>query len=125
MIEYRLTWSKKPTLRLWKVEGKKRTLLAEVSEQKAALAEEILLRNMPLKTTMRFRDGRVIYQIEEESTIRLVIALRGIIGLRDEKRTIKLLETVEKMERGEVYWWYSLYLKLGYKAISALRSAYF
>lgn len=124
MIEYRLTWSKKPTLRLWKVEGKNRRLLAEVTRRKAKLAEETVIRSASLKTIMKFRDGRVIYQTEEETAIRIMIALRSIIGIRKEIHAVKLLETVEKMDRGEVYWWYSLCLKLGHKAISALRSAY-
>jgi hypothetical protein len=124
MIEYRLTTSKKPTLRLWKIEGKRKTILTEVTKQKAILAEQTILRTTNLTTYMKFRDGRNIYKTDEESAIKLIIALQGINGLRDQKRIIKLLEVTEKMERGEIYWWYSLYLRLGHKSISALRKAY-
>lgn len=124
MIEYRLTTSKKPTLRLWRIEGKRRTVLAQVTKQKASLTEQTMLRSTHLTTYMKFRDGRNIYKTDEESAIRLIIAIQGINGLRDQKRIIKLLETAEKMDRGETYWWYSLYLKLGHKALSALRKAY-
>ncbi|MCD6263802.1 hypothetical protein J7L60_05290 [Candidatus Bathyarchaeota archaeon] len=124
MIEYRITLSKKPTLRLWRVEGKKRKLLAEVENKKATLTEEIILRNIPLNTYLKFRDGRIIYTTEEESALKLLIALKGIIGLRDFNRITNILESVNKMERGEIFWWYSLYLKIGHKAIQALRTAY-
>lgn len=124
MIEYRITLSRKPTLRLWKVESKKRTLLAKVAGEKAALSREVILRNLSLNTFMKFRDGRIIYQTDEESAIKLLIALRGIIWLRNIRNITKILEAVESMDRGEVFWWYSLYLKLGYKAIQGLRMAY-
>ena len=124
MIEYRITLSRKPTLRLWKVEGKKRTLLAKVAGEKAAHSREVILRNLSLNTYMKFRDGRIIYQTDEESAIKLLIALRSIIWLRSIRKITKVLEAVESMDRGEVFWWYSLYLKLGHKAIQALRTAY-
>ena len=124
MIEYRVTWSKKPTLRLWRVEGNKRKLMANTTERKAELVKEIIFPNLLLKTFMKFRNGLVIYHTDEESAIRLFLALKSISGIRDETRVVKLLESVQKIERGEVYCWYSLFLKLDIKAILALRSAY-
>lgn len=124
MIEYRITLSRKPTLRLWRAEGKKRRLMAEVENEKASLATEVILRKLPLKVFMKYRDGRVIYSAEEEAALKLLVALRGIIGLRSRSRLTGTLEVVARMDRGEVYWWYSLYLKLGYSAFQAMRVAY-
>ena len=124
MIEYRITLSRKPTLRLWRAEGKKRRMLAEVENEKASLVVEMILRSLPLEVYMKYRDGRVIYSAEEEAALKLLVALRGIIGLRNRSRVMLILEAVDRMDRGEVYWWYSLYLKLGYKAVQALRIAY-
>jgi len=124
MIEYRITLSRKPTLRLWKVESKKRKLMAEVEDKKAELVEEIILRNIPLNIYMKYRDGRVIYNTDEENALKLLVALRTIIGLRNFNKVNRLLEAVKEMDRSEVFWWYSLYLKLGLKAIYALRTAY-
>ena len=124
MIDYRITLSKKPTLRLWKADGKKRTLMAEVENRKANLVEEIILRNIPLNIFMKFRDGRVIYNTNEENALKILVALKGIIGLRNFTKVNKILESVNDMDRSEVFWWYSLYLKLGLKAIQALRTAY-
>jgi len=124
MIEYRITLSRKPTLRLWKVESKKRTLMAEVEDKKAELVEEIILRNIPLNIYMKFRDGRVIYNTDEENALKILVALKTIIGLRNFNKVDRLLEAVKEMDRSEIFWWYSLYLKLGLKAIRALRTAY-
>ena len=124
MIEYRITLSRKPTLRLWRAEGKKRRMLAEVENEKASLVVEMILRSLSLEVYMKYRDGRVIYSVEEEAALKLLVALRGIIGLRNRSRVMLILESVDRMDRGEVYWWYSLYLKLGYKAVQALRIAY-
>lgn len=124
MIEYRITLSRKPTLRLWRAEGKKRRMLAEVENEKASLVVEMILRSLPLEVYMKYRDGRVIYSAEEEAALKLLVALRGIIGLRNRSRITQILEATEKMDRGEVYWWYSLYLKRGYKAVQALRVVY-
>lgn len=124
MIEYRITLSRKPTLRLWRAEGKKRRMLAEVENEKASLVVEMILRSLPLEVYMKYRDGRVIYSVNEEAALKLLVALRGIIGLRNRSRITQILEATEKMDRGEVYWWYSLYLKRGYKAVQALRVVY-
>jgi len=124
MIDYRITLSKKPTLRLWKADGKKRTLMAEVENRKANLVEEIILRNIPLNIFMKFRDGRIIYNTNEENALKILVALKGIIGLRNFTKVNKILESVNDMDRSEIFWWYSLYLKLGLRAIQALRTAY-
>ena len=124
MIDYRITLSKKPTLRLWKAEGKKRTLMAEVENRKANLVEEIILRNIPLNIFMKFRDGRVIYSTNEEYALKIYVALKGISGLRNFNKVTRILESVDNMDRSEIFWWYSLYLKLNLKAIQALRTAY-
>jgi len=47
---------------------------------------------------MKFRDGRIIYQTDEESAIKLLVALRGIIGLRIIGNMTKVLEAVENMD---------------------------
>lgn len=124
MIEYRITLSRKPTLRLWKAEGKKRWLMAEVENKKAALVEEMILRDIPIEVYMKYRDGRVIYNTNEEYALKVFVALRGITGLRSSNNIDRVLESVGEMDRSEVYWWYSLYLKLGSKAIQAMRTAY-
>jgi hypothetical protein len=124
MIEYRVTLSRKPTIRVWRVESKRKKQLAEVSKKKAELVKEILLRDIPLKTIMRFRDGRLIAETDEDNAVKLLIGLRAVIGLRDWRKIPKVLEAVSGMDRGEIYWWHSLYLKLGARAIRALRTAY-
>jgi hypothetical protein len=124
MITYRITLSKKPSLRLWRVEDKYRQLMAKVDGKKAALTEEQVLRHLPLQTYRTYRDGRIIYAIEEESAVTLLIALKGIAGLRKWVHVTRILEAVHIMDRGEIYWWYSLYLKVGHKAIQALRMSY-
>ena len=124
MIKYRITISKKPTLRLWKVEGNDRILLGKIANQKAALTEEIILRSLTSTIFMKYRDGRIIYNVDEDSAVRLLIALKGIAILRRMDKVTRLLEVIKDIGRGEVFWWYSLYLKLGSKAITALRKAY-
>jgi len=124
LIEYRVTRSRKPTVRLWRVEDSKRQLMAEVEARKAELLGGILLGNIPMKVYMRFRDGRTICTLDEENALRLFIAMKGVIGLRSMNRVNALLEAVKEMDRGEVFWWYSLYLKLGSKAVRSLRAAY-
>ena len=99
-------------------------MLAEVENEKASLAAEMILRNLPLNVYMKYRDGRLIYSAEEEAALKLLVALRGIIGLRSRSRITRILEAVDRMDRGEVYWWYSLYLNRGYSAVQALRVAY-
>lgn len=73
---------------------------------------------------MKFRDGREIHKLEEEQALKTMIAIKGIVNLRERENIIKLLEAIEKMDRGEVYWWYNLYLRMGGRAIRALRTAY-
>jgi len=124
MIQYRLSISKKPTLRLYRTEGQNRKPLAEVTGRKAELAQRILLQGISFKELIRFRDGRVVMETDEDSALKVAIGLRAIIGLRAKHRMVKALETVNSMDKGEVYWWHSLYLKIGDKAIRALRTAY-
>ena len=124
MIEYRLTISKKPTLRLWKIEDRKRTIMAETRDKKATDLKQAVLPNLPLKHFLSFRDGREIYHLEEEAAIRLFISMKMINGIRDQGRLDKLIEAAQKMDRGDAISWYSLYLKLGFKAIAAMRVAY-
>lgn len=124
MIEYRLTSSRKPTLKLWRVEEKNKKLLAKTSKNKATLIKEIVLRNIPMNIMMKFRDGREIHKLEEEQALKTMIAIKGIVNLRKRENIMKLLEAIERMDRGEVYWWYSLYLRIGAKAIKALRTTY-
>jgi hypothetical protein len=124
MPTYRISIFKTPTIRLYKVDGKRRTMLAEVGGKKAELAQKILLNNLPLKENKRFRYGLVILEADEETAIRIMTGLRAIIGMRNWDLIPKMLEAVAAMDRGEVYWWHSLYLRLGDRAIRAVRSAY-
>lgn len=124
MPTYRISIFKTPTIRLYKVDGKRRTMLAEVGGKKAELAQKILLNNLPLKENKRFRHGLVILEADEETAIRIMTGLRAIIGMRNWDLIPKMLEAVAAMDRGEVYWWHSLYLRLGDRAIRAVRSAY-
>lgn len=111
-------------MRLYKVDGKRRTSFAQVKGKKAELAQKILLNNLPLTEKRRTRQGLVLLEADEETALRIMIGLRAIIGMRNWDHVSKMLETVASMDRGEVYWWHSLYLKLSDKAIRALRSAY-
>jgi len=124
MVEYRVSISKKPTIRLYRVEGKFRKQLGEVSGWKAKLLKNTLLKELPLKEKIRYRDGRLITEADEDTMIRIFVGIRSIINLRKEERASKILKDIKLMDKGEVYWWHSLYLKVGYKAIQALRLAY-
>jgi hypothetical protein len=124
MVEYRVSLSRKPTLRVYRAEGQSRRPLAEVTGRRAELARSILLQGISLKELIRFRDGRVVMEMDEDSALKVTIGLRAIIGLRAKDRMVKALEAVNSMDKGEVYWWHSLYLRIGDKAIRALRTAY-
>jgi hypothetical protein len=124
LIDYRLTVSKKPTLRLWKMEDGKKTLMAKVQNGKAMQLKQVVIPNLTLKHFLSFRDGRDIYHLDEEAAIRLFISMKMITGVRDPKRIDRLVEAAQRMDRGDALSWYSLYLKLGFKAIAAIRVAY-
>ena len=124
MSEYRLIVTKKPLLRLWLIEGKKKTALASTQGPRADLLREVLLPTLKMSEFMSWRDGRVNYHLEEESALRLYLALKGIAGVMKWSRVNGYVEAVKQMDRGEVLSWYSLYLKLGFKAIAAFRAAY-
>ncbi len=124
MVQYRLSISKKPTLRLYRAEGQNRKPLAEVTGGRAELARGILLQGISLKELIRFRDGRAVMEMDEDFALKVAIGLRAIIGLRAKDRMVKALEAVNAMDKGEVYWWHSLYLRIGNRAIRALRTAY-
>ncbi|MFH2110807.1 MAG: hypothetical protein ABIJ47_06035 [Candidatus Bathyarchaeota archaeon] len=125
MSEYRLIVTKKPTLRLWLHEGKKKTVQASTEGSKAALLREVLLPTLRMSEFMSWRDGRVNYHLEEESALRLYLAMKGIAGVMKWSRVNGYVEAVKNMDRGEVLSWYSLYLKLGFRAIAAFRAAYY
>ncbi|MEM2904194.1 MAG: hypothetical protein QW057_09750 [Candidatus Bathyarchaeia archaeon] len=38
-------------------------------------------------------------------------------------RVVKVLEAVNSKDKGEVYWWHSLYLRISNRAIRPLRTA--
>jgi len=124
LSEYRLIVTKKPTLRLWLVEGNKKTALASTYDRRADLLREELLPSLRMSKFMSWRDGRVNYHLEEESALRLYLAMKGIAGVINWKKVNGYVEAVKRMDRGEVLSWYSLYLKLGFKAIAAFRAAY-
>jgi len=124
MTEYRLIITKKPTLRLWRIEGKKKRVMAEVQDDKAYKLKEQIIPQIKLTPILQWRDGRALYHIDEETFIRLFLSMKLIIGVRNPKRLNKLVDSLKNLERGEMLAWYSLYLKLGFKAISAMRVAY-
>ena len=124
MSEYRLIVTKKPLLRLWLIEGNKKTALASTEGPRADLLREVILPTLKMSEYMSWRDGRVNYHLEEESALRLYIALKAMAGVRNKSRVNGYVEEVRRMDRGEVLSWYSLYLKLGFKAIAAFRAAY-
>jgi hypothetical protein len=90
MIEYRLTTSKKPNLRLTKIDEDRRTTLAEIEGPRATLLKRKIIPTLQLESFYTWRDGRTAYTVEEESALRLFIAMRMIIGVRDENRIEKL-----------------------------------
>ncbi len=124
MIEYRLIITKKPTLRLWRIEGKKKRVMAEVQDEKAYKLKEHIIPQVKLTSILQWRDGRALYHVDEETFIRLFLSMKLIIGVRNPKRLNKLVDSLKYLERGEMLAWYSLYLKLGFKAMSAMRVAY-
>jgi hypothetical protein len=124
MIEYRLTTTKKPAMILSKVDEGKRVNLAELADSRVNLLKQKILPTLQLRQFNTRRDGRVEYQVEEDSALRLLIAMKMIIGVRDEKRVEKYIEAARMMDRGEALSWYSLYLKLGFRAVAGLRAAY-
>jgi hypothetical protein len=124
MWTYRISIFKTPTVRLYKVDGKRRAPIAEVKGKKAELVQKILLHSLSLREKMRYKNGLILLEADEDIALKIAIGLRAIIGLRNWNFTSKMLEAVEAMDKGEVYWWHSLYLKLGEKAIRALRTAY-
>lgn len=125
MVTYRISIFKTPTVRLYKIDGKRRTSIAEVGDKKAELAQKILLHGLPLKEKKRYKHGLILLEADEDTALKIAIGLRAIIGMRNWNFISKMLVVVvEAMDRGEVYWWHSLYLKLGERAIRALRSAY-
>lgn len=124
MSEYRLIVTKKPTLRLWLVEGKKKSVLASTKGRRADLLREVIFTKLKLTEFMSWRDGRKGYIMEEESAIRLYLAMKAIAGVFNWNRVNRYVEAIRQMDRGETLSWYSLYLKLGFRAIAALRMAY-
>ena len=124
MSEYRLIVTKKPTLRLWLVEGQKKTVMISTEGRKADLLREMILPQLKMTEFMSWRDGRVNYHLEEDSAIRLYIAMKAISKVINWAKVNEYVKAVQHMDRGETLNWYSLYLKLGFKAISALRTAY-
>ena len=112
MVEYRISLSRKPTIRLYKLEGNNRKYLAEVTGKKAELAKNTLLNDLNLKEKIRFRDGRIVTEADEDTALKVMIGLRSIIGLRDRNRITKIIEAVKSMDKGEVWWWHSLCLKV-------------
>ena len=124
MSEYRLVLTKKPTLNLWFIEGKKRKKLASTKNRRAELLREEILPILQLTEYMSWRDGRKYYNTEE-SAIRLYLAMKIIKGVFEWSRVSGYVKAVKNMDRGEVLSWYSLSLKLGSRALQAMRTAYY
>ena len=125
MSEYRLVLTKKPTLNLWLIEGKKRKKLASTKNRRAELLREEILPILQLTEFMTWRDGRINYNVTEESAIRLYLATKIIKGVVQWSRVSGYVKAVKNMDRGEVLSWYSLSLKLGSRALQAMRTAYY
>lgn len=125
MSEYRLVLTKKPTLNLWLIEGKKRKKLASTKNRRAELLREEILPILQLTEFMTWRDGRINYNVTEESAIRLYLAMKIIKGVVQWSRVSGYVKAVKNMDRGEVLSWYSLSLKLGSRALQAMRTAYY
>ena len=125
MSEYRIILTKKPTLNLWLIEGKKRKRLASTGNRRAELLREEILPILQLKEYMSWRDGRINYNATEESAIRLYLAMKIIKGVFKWSRVSGYVKAVKNMDRGEVLSWYSLTLKLGSRALQAMRTAYY
>jgi len=125
LSEYRLVLTKKPTLNLWLVEGKKRKRLASTGSRRAELLREEILPTLQLTEYMSWRDGRINYNVTEESAIRLYLAMKIIKGVFKWSRVSGYVKAVKNMDRGEVLSWYSLSLKLGSRALQAMRTAYY
>ena len=111
-------------MRLWLVEGKKKRVLASTEGRRADLLRETILTDLKATKFMSWRDGRVGYILEEESAIRLYLAMKTMAGVFNWVRINRYLEAVKHMDRGEILSWYSLYLRLGFRAIAAIRAAY-
>ena len=125
MSEYRLVLTKKPTLNLWLKEGKKRKKLASTESRRAELLRAEILPSLQLTEYMSWRDGRIIYNVTEESAIRLYLAMKIIKGVFKWSRVSGYVKAIKNMDRGEVLSWYSLTLKLGSRALQAIRIAYY
>jgi hypothetical protein len=125
LSEYRLVLTKKPTLNLWLIEGKKRKRLASTGNRRAELLREEILPTLQLTEYMTWRDGRTNYKVTEESAIRLYLAMKIMKGVVQWSRVSRYVKTVKNMDRGEVLSWYSLTLKLGSRALRAMRTAYY
>jgi hypothetical protein len=125
LSEYRLVLTKKPTINLWLIEGKKRKRLASTKSRRAGLLREEILPILQLTEYMSWRDGRINYNVTEESAIRVYLAMKIIKGVVDWSRVSGYVKAVKNMDRGEVLSWYSLTLKLGSRALRAMRTAYY
>ncbi len=125
MSEYRIILTKKPTINLWLIEGKKKKRLASTENQRAKLLKEEILPILQLTEYKSWRDGRIIYDVSEESAIRIYLAMKIIKGVFKWSRVSGYVKAIKNMDRGEVLSWYSLTLKLGSRAFQAMRAAYY
>ena len=123
-MEYRVSISRKPTVRLYTVEDGDRRHMAEVTGWRADLVKEVLLRRLNSRTVIKFRDGRKVLSLDESSALRLFLAMKAITPLRGKEKAKSLLKSIRTIDDGEVLWWFTLYSRLGAKAASALRVAY-
>ncbi|RLG48007.1 MAG: hypothetical protein DRO06_02000 [Thermoproteota archaeon] len=123
-MEYRVSVSRKPTVRVYAVDGKERRLLASVTGWRADLIRRRVLRRVDKTEYMRFRDGRLILSVDESTAVRVALAAKAIAPLRDRERAKRIADIIVRMDRGELHWWYSLFLRVGWRALSALRRAY-
>jgi len=124
MTKYRVSVFKTTSVRLYKVNGKRKTSIAQIKGKKAELVQKTLLAKLPLKEIIRFKHGLTILEADEEIALKIAIGLLAVNGLVNYEFVSKMLDAVEAMDKGEIYWWHSLYLKLGHKAIQSLRTAY-
>ncbi len=122
---YRISMTRKPAFRVYKVDDygiKKR--IASLTGWKCNLVRRKILEKIDMKEFISARNGVRVYELEEEDAIKIALLLKAVAPLRDEKRIKVLISEILRMDRSEVYWWFSLYLKKGRRAISALSIVY-
>ncbi|RSN72768.1 DUF7680 family protein [Candidatus Methanodesulfokora washburnensis] len=122
---YRMSMTRKPAFRVYKIDdyGTRRKI-ASLTGWKCNLIRRKILEKINMREFMSARNGIRIYELDEESAVKMALILKTVALLRNEEKIKVITSEILKMDRFEVYWWFSLYLKRGIRAISALSVAY-